>query len=414
MAVMPGGAGQVNDDVPATPTGGHAMTTQLDQFRYFANPTRVARPAMPAGRLGAIVTPKQGNRLPDVQFWIADNGCFGQGYPGDTRWMSWLRELPYDRASCEFATAPDVVGDAAATLTRSVPWLEPIRAAGYPAAFVAQDGLTIAATPWDEFDVLFLGGSTSWKLGPDARALAEHARELSKRVHCGRVNSWKRLAYVESIGCTSADGTYLTYGPDMNLPKLLAWLDRLATRHRAAPLRHRELARRHRHDCRTPEHCQCRLDIQAPNSAPRGERRLRRLRPPCGGRSRPPHRHPRRRVPARSGRLGRRGRPSHRHRRRRASPCRILLGRDRRQAWHYPAGRAPTLGQHCCLMSAHAAVDGGCRREQRVTRIGRRCHGGKTKLWRLLVGVGFLSRVGARERGTSWYEQLVPACSRRR
>jgi hypothetical protein len=49
-------------------------------------------------------------------------------------------------------------------------------------------------------------------------------------VHCGRVNSWKRLAYAESIGCTSADGTYLTFGPEINLPKLLGWHDRLTTR----------------------------------------------------------------------------------------------------------------------------------------------------------------------------------------
>jgi hypothetical protein len=206
------------------------MPSQSAPFRYFANPTHAAREAMAAGRLGAIVTPKQGNRLPDVQYWTADNGCFGKGYPGDRRWIDWLRQLPYDRTSCEFATAPDVVGDAVATLTRSLPWLEPIRAAGYAAAFVAQDGLTVTATPWDAFDVLFLGGSTTWKLGPDARALTAHARARGKQVHCGRVNSWKRLAYAESIGCTSADGTYLTFGPEINLPRLLGWLDQLATR----------------------------------------------------------------------------------------------------------------------------------------------------------------------------------------
>jgi hypothetical protein len=26
------------------------------------------------------------------------------------------------------------------------------------------------------------------------------------------------------MGCDSADGTFLTYGPDVNLPRLLSWL----------------------------------------------------------------------------------------------------------------------------------------------------------------------------------------------
>ncbi len=43
----------------------------------------------------------------------------------------------------------------------------------------------------------------------------------------GRVNSYRRLAYAQSIGCHSADGTYLKYGPDLNLPRLLRWLDLL-------------------------------------------------------------------------------------------------------------------------------------------------------------------------------------------
>ncbi len=29
--------------------------------------------------------------------------------------------------------------------------------------------------------------------------------------------------YAAAIGCDSADGTYLTFGPDVNLPRLLSW-----------------------------------------------------------------------------------------------------------------------------------------------------------------------------------------------
>jgi hypothetical protein len=118
-----------------------------------------------------------------------------------------------------------VVGDAAATLARSVPFLPKIRELGYPAALVAQDGLEDLEVPWDEFDVLFIGGSTDWKLGPAVRELVAEAKRRGKHVHMGRVNSAKRFRYAESIGCDTVDGTYLTFGPSVNLPRLMKWFD---------------------------------------------------------------------------------------------------------------------------------------------------------------------------------------------
>jgi hypothetical protein len=41
----------------------------------------------------------------------------------------------------------------------------------------------------------------------------------------GRVNSFRRLRYAQAIGCDSADGTYIAFGPNQNLPNVLAWLD---------------------------------------------------------------------------------------------------------------------------------------------------------------------------------------------
>jgi hypothetical protein len=110
-------------------------------------------------------------------------------------------------------------------MIRSLPWLPKIRALGYPAAFVAQDGLEALTVPWDEFDVLFIGGSTEWKLGRHARALVAEAKWRGKHVHMGRVNSRSRYRYAEHIGCDSVDGTYLTFGPDVLLPNVLSWLD---------------------------------------------------------------------------------------------------------------------------------------------------------------------------------------------
>lgn len=178
---------------------------------------------MRSGRLGYIDTPAQGNRRPPGLTWCADNGRFGKGWPGHEAWIAWLTANAADAGACLFATAPDVVGDAVATLAESLPWLPVIRALGYPAAFVAQDGLECLPVPWDEFDVLFIGGTTTWKLGRHARRLAHEAKARGKRVHMGRVNSRARWRYAEHIGCDSCDGTFLTFGPDVNLARLLSW-----------------------------------------------------------------------------------------------------------------------------------------------------------------------------------------------
>ncbi len=184
---------------------------------------------MVAGDLGVIDTPTQRKRhqvsvaLDGGAEWCADNGCFGKGYPGDEAWFSWLEGRAAFADRCWFATAPDVVGDAEMTLARSLPWLPRIRALGYPAALVAQDGLERLTVPWDAFDVLFLGGSTDWKLGPHARELVTEARSRGKRVHMGRVNTARRWRYADAIGCDSVDGTILTFGVDANLPRVLGW-----------------------------------------------------------------------------------------------------------------------------------------------------------------------------------------------
>jgi hypothetical protein len=208
---------------------------------YLVNPsTAAAGEAIAALRLGAIMTPRQGNRLPTEGWYGADNGCGpgkngkpGTGYPGDEAYLRFLMELDDadgtdpcdpDSARCLFAVAPDIVGDAAGTLRRSEQMLVLIRHyTSFPAALVAQDGLEQMKVPWDEFDALFIGGSTRWKLGPAAARLVAEARDRGKHTHMGRVNSLKRLRYAAAIGCDSADGTFLTFAPDQNLAVALGW-----------------------------------------------------------------------------------------------------------------------------------------------------------------------------------------------
>ena len=158
--------------------------------------------------------------------YAADNGCFAAGDRFDAAaWIRWLDTLP--RAGCLFAVAPDVVGDAVATWRRSAPWLPRIRALGFPAAYVAQDGLDPAALYWDAFDCFFVGGSTAYKLSEAAYAAVAEAKRRGKWCHQGRCNSERRLRAAAISGYDSADGTFLKFGPDKNLPRLLGWLERL-------------------------------------------------------------------------------------------------------------------------------------------------------------------------------------------
>ncbi|MFK0136643.1 hypothetical protein [Streptomyces murinus] len=190
---------------------------------------------MSAGRIGCMTTPAQGSRIPDAALYACDNSKFGSDgkgryWPGTEAWIAWLSRTirRYGPDRCLWALAPDQPFDAAGTLTESLPWLARIRELGVPAAYAAQDGCDAPGLlPWDAFDVLFLAGSTEWKLGPVAERLAREAKSRGKSVHMGRVNSRLRLGIAEWFGCDTADGTCLTYGPDKNLPKLLSWLDDL-------------------------------------------------------------------------------------------------------------------------------------------------------------------------------------------
>ena len=90
------------------------------------------------------------------------------------------------------------MGDPVETLKLSLPVLPQLRALGYAAALVAQDGLEHLTVPWGEFDVLFIGGTTAWKLGPGPVKLIRTARKLGRYIHMGRVNSFQRFVYAQT------------------------------------------------------------------------------------------------------------------------------------------------------------------------------------------------------------------------
>ncbi len=156
--------------------------------------------------------------------WAADNGCFAATFK-ESKWQAWL-EKPHPRSGCLLATVPDVVGDHESTMIRFRKWHEYVRSLRYPVAFVAQDGANETNVPWSDMDVLFIGGTDSFKQGFGSGLLARAARDRGKWVHVGRVNSLKRLMHWAEIA-DSADGTFLAFGPQRNAPRVKSWVESL-------------------------------------------------------------------------------------------------------------------------------------------------------------------------------------------
>src|SRR4029450_2247709 len=93
-------------------------------------------------RLGLMLTPQMGQSpLPGMP-WAADTGCFRHPEGFDApRYLNWLQKLQAGEptAALLFATAPDRLADAKATLAVATPVLPEIRALGVRAALVGQD-----------------------------------------------------------------------------------------------------------------------------------------------------------------------------------------------------------------------------------------------------------------------------------
>lgn len=191
-------------------------------MRYYATASGPkVKAAMRAGLIDLLNTPDSAYIVEPGVRWAADNGCFNPRTFTFTRWGRWLLRQP---RTADWATVPDVVGDHDATLRRwhrYAPW---VRRIGFAPAFVAQDGCTPEQVPADA-EALFVGGSTEWKTSNAAHACVIEAQRRGIPTHMGRVNSLRRLRIAAQWGCDSADGTYLAFGPDKNLPRLLAWLD---------------------------------------------------------------------------------------------------------------------------------------------------------------------------------------------
>jgi hypothetical protein len=137
--------------------------------------------------------------------WLLDNNAYTGRFDYE-KWIDLLQQYESYAATCVGVVIPDVVGNAAATTAQWDYYSHMAGAYGYPVAYVTQDGLEDSMVPWDELDVLFIGGTDQHKL-KESWPFIEKAKELGIWVHVGRVNSLKRA---ESFYMAdSVDGTLL-------------------------------------------------------------------------------------------------------------------------------------------------------------------------------------------------------------
>jgi hypothetical protein len=172
--------------------------------------------------VGCLIVPGAGGLpIPDRP-WAMDNGAFsGFDEPKFLRKLDLVKDCP----GCLWVACPDVVADHIKTLRLFDEWEPRIREIGLPVALVAQDGLISCAVPWDRIDALFIGGTTEWKIGEEARTLVLEAKRRGKLVHMGRVNTARRITTALDWGVDTIDGTSMSMYPDTYIPKHMGTIE---------------------------------------------------------------------------------------------------------------------------------------------------------------------------------------------
>jgi hypothetical protein len=170
-----------------------------------------------------FVNPRQGNVITGK--WALDNDCFN-GQFNKTRFDKCLELNKDKKNNCLFIVMPDKVGDPVATMEL---WRQyAILYQEWPRAFVAQDGQEkLDFPPYNEWDVLFIGGSTEWKLSQGAIDCIIYAQSQGKRVHIGRINSYRRFRHFATLEGSkefTCDGTMQRFmGKDAALALASKW-----------------------------------------------------------------------------------------------------------------------------------------------------------------------------------------------
>lgn len=186
---------------------------------------------------GYITTQNSGTITQAIRggyYWMLDNGCFYDGFNLDN-WRGALNRYVEYRERCIGVIIPDVlrkqpdgsvIGDCAATIKQLYKYRPIAHDLGYRIGFVSQDGLVPEITPWDDFDVLFVGGSDKHKF-TESWALIDEAIRRKKWVHIGRVNSASRIRLFWKAN--SWDGTCLARNGSVNMQREIIGATRWAS-----------------------------------------------------------------------------------------------------------------------------------------------------------------------------------------
>lgn len=192
----------------------------------YSNPVRIGWLLSPGG-FRIPPTGQGGFHMPVA----LDNGAFGaflknKPFP-ETAWLEHIKKA-HQHCKPIWMVVPDVVSKAAETLTMWGVWAEKL-AIMYPntkLALAVQDRMTVEQVKslLIQPAVIFIGGSTEWKLST-MRTWCDNF----PRVHCARVNTESRLWKCHNAGCESIDGTGFFRGDQAQTEGLYRYLEQSTT-----------------------------------------------------------------------------------------------------------------------------------------------------------------------------------------
>jgi hypothetical protein len=176
--------------------------------------------------IGNLFSPSSRKTAPN-NIYCLDNGAFicyknQQEFDFDYYFAFIDRWMLRNNSKPEWIIVPDTVGDKKKTLENWNKYEPELRRYNVPLAIAVQDGMTKEDIP-KTADVIFVGGTTQWKI----ETIPYWAINFN-RVHVGRVNDWRRLWFCYKHGIESVDGTgYFRKGvhgqPAVNAHLFLRW-----------------------------------------------------------------------------------------------------------------------------------------------------------------------------------------------
>ena len=166
---------------------------------------------------GVVVMPSLIKKFCHKTFplYFVDNGaftCWKNKVPFDD--TAFLKTLEFVASIKEtpptFVVVPDKVAEGLRSLDFSLCWLERLKREfpNFRYALALQDGMEIKHIEpvVHQFDWLFVGGTTKWKIRW-GELWVKFAHTHNKKCHIGRVGTVKRVRWARRIGADSIDST---------------------------------------------------------------------------------------------------------------------------------------------------------------------------------------------------------------